>query len=168
MKKILLTLMAVAIFAVNSHAQANMGCLSLGVGCLYERGMDATLSYEHEGSYHNAWEFFANVYLKWDECESCGHVCPESFWHNYNTYGFGIAYKPCVIRGRNHYGNVRLGGSLGSDTDEVVGGVHVGYEHNYVLRGGWMLFWQVKSDVMINAEDLFRTGVVLGFKIPFK
>ena len=32
------------------------------------------------------------------------------------------------------------------------------------LRHGWKLFWQVKTDVMIKGEDLFRTGIVLGVK----
>ena len=141
---------------------------SLGFGCLYERGLDVTLSYEHETKYHNAWEYFANGYIKWDECASCGHVCPESFWNNYRSYGFGFAYKPCVARGRNHHGNMRIGASAGSDTDRFLGGIHLGYEHNYTLRHGWKLFWQVKTDVMIKGEDLFRTGIVLGVKLPVK
>ncbi len=152
--------------SVNSFAQTNSNRLSLGFGALYEKGFDVTLSYEHETKYHNAWEYFANVYIKWDECASCNHVCPESFWNNYRSYGFGIAYKPCVVRGRNHHGNFRIGGSAGSDTHNFLGGIHLGYEHNYALRSGWMLFWQVKTDIMIKGEDLFRTGVVLGFKLP--
>lgn len=108
--KIVLLLMLVCIgFATNAHAQRNGGRLSLGVGLLYENGMDVTLAYEHEMNYRHAWEFFANGYLKWTECKSCGHICPESFWRNYRTYGFGVAYKPCVVRGRNHYGNLRIG-----------------------------------------------------------
>jgi hypothetical protein len=47
-----------------------------------------------------------------------------------------------------------------------LGGIHLGYEHNYVLRGGWQLFCQVKTDLMIKGEDLFRTGIVLGVKLP--
>lgn len=94
---------------MNASAQRNSGRLSLGVGLLYENGMDVTLAYEHEMNYRHAWEFFANGYLKWTECKSCGHICPESFWRNYRTYGFGVAYKPCVVRGRNHYGNLRIG-----------------------------------------------------------
>lgn len=164
MKK-LLTALALA-FATAVHAQTNSDRLSLGFGALYERGLDVTLSYEHETRYHNAWEYFVNAYIKWDDCPSCGHVCPESFWNNYRSYGFGIAYKPCVSRGRNHYGNFRIGTSAGSDTHRFLGGVHLGYEHNYVLRGGWRLYWQAKTDVMIKGEDLFRTGIVLGVKLP--
>ncbi len=148
----------------SSYAQDGSNRISLGTGVLYERGLDLTLSYEHETKYHNAWEYFGIVYLKWDECASCGHVCPESFWKNYRTYDFGIAYKPCVVRGRNNHGNVRIGASVGSDTDKVIGGIHVGYEHSYALRSGWQIFWQVKTDIMIKGLDTFRTGAALGIK----
>ena len=148
----------------SSHAQDGSNRISLSTGVLYERGLDLTLSYEHETKYHNAWEYFGNVYLKWDECASCGHVCPDSFWKNYRTYDFGIAYKPCVVRGRNNHGNVRIGASVGSDTDKVIGGIHVGYEHSYALRAGWQIFWQVKTDIMIKGLDTFRTGAALGIK----
>ncbi len=166
MKQFILGLVMLIGISVSGHAQSNGNRLSLGFGALYEKGFDVTLSYEHETNYHNAWEYFANVYIKWDECASCNHVCPESFWDNYHSYGFGIAYKPCVVRGRNHHGNFRIGGSAGSDTHNFLGGIHLGYEHNCALRSGWMLFWQVKTDVIITGEDLFRTGVVLGVKLP--
>lgn len=161
-----MTLMTMLLIAMltSSHAQDGSNRISLGTGVLYERGLDLTLSYEHETKYHNAWEYFGNVYLKWDECASCGHVCPDSFWKNYRTYDFGIAYKPCVVRGRNNHGNVRIGASVGSDTDKVIGGIHVGYEHSYALRYGWQIFWQVKTDIMIKGLDTFRTGAALGIK----
>ena len=160
----------VAVLAVSATAFAGDrdGRVSFGVGLLYENGLDATLSYERENAYHNAWEFFANGYLKWDKCASCGHVCPDSFWKNYRSWSIGAAYKPCVVRDRNHYGSFRFGGSLGSDTHRVLGGVHAGYEHNYRLRGGWQVYWQVKSDLMIKGKDLFRTGIVFGVKLPVK
>ena len=93
--------------SVSSFAQSHSDHISVGIGALYQRGLDATISWEHETRYHNAWEYFINGYIKWDECASCGHVCPESFWNNYRTWGIGAAYKPCVARGRNNYGNLR-------------------------------------------------------------
>lgn len=168
MKKILMIFVAVLAVSATAFAGDRDGRVSFGVGLLYENGLDATLSYERENAYHNAWEFFANGYLKWDKCASCGHVCPDSFWKNYRSWSIGGAYKPCVVRGRNHYGSFRFGGSLGSDTHRVLGGVHAGYEHNYRLRGGWQVYWQVKSDLMIKGKDLFRTGIVLGVKLPVK
>lgn len=166
MRKTILLLAIIVSSVLSVKAQDNTGRVQLGVGLLYEKGMDLTLAYEHETRYHNAWEYFGNVYLEWDECASCGHICPESFWNNYNTWGLGVAYKPCVIRGRNNHGNFRIGASLGSDRHHVLGGIHVGYEQNYSLRGGWKLFWQVKSDLMIEGKDLFRTGAVIGVKLP--
>ena len=59
---------------------------------------------------------------------------------------------------------MRLGGSLGSDTHEVIGGIHVGYEHNYALPHGWFLYGQVKTDMVINGKDFFRTGIAVGVK----
>ena len=45
MKKILLVLVTVMTFAMNGKAQSNSDRLSLGVGCLYQNGLDITLSY---------------------------------------------------------------------------------------------------------------------------
>ena len=66
------------------------------------------------------------------------------------------------------YGSLRIGASAGSDMNKFLGGLHFGYEHNYVLRAGWTLYWQVKSDVMIKGADVLRAGVVLGVKLPIK
>lgn len=153
---------------LGASAQRNSGRLSLGAGLLYKNGAEMTLAYEHEMNYRHIWEFFANGYLQWSDCRTCGHICPESFWKNYRTWGIGAAYKPCVIRGRNHYGSLRLGVSGGSDTEKFVVGIHLGYEHSYVLRSGWTFYWQVKNDVIIRGADLFRTGVALGIKLPIK
>ena len=122
MRKLILTLVAALSIGTAATAQNNTDRIGIGFGALYERGLDVTVSYEHETKYHNAWEYFANGYIKWADCESCGHVCPESFWKNYRSYGFGIAYKPCVARGRNHHGNLRIGASAGSDTHDFLGG----------------------------------------------
>lgn len=63
MKKHLLTLVCTTILSISTFAQSGSGRVSLGTGLLYENGWDVTLAYEHETKYHNAWEFFGNVYL---------------------------------------------------------------------------------------------------------
>lgn len=166
-KTILLAITCMCIF-LSASAQRNSGRLSFGAGLLHKNGAEMTLAYEHEMNYRHIWEFFANGYLQWTDCRTCGHICPESFWKNYRTWGIGAAYKPCVIRGRNHYGNLRMGASGGSNTHKFVAGIHLGYEHNYVLRSGWTFYWQVKNDVIIKGADLFRTGIALGIKLPIK
>lgn len=152
--------------SITVQAQSNGNRLSVGIGALYEKGFDVTFAVEHETQNHNAWEYFANGYVKYTKDERVGHITKDSFWKNYRTWGLGIAYKPCVYRAKNAYGSLRIGASGGSDTHDFVGWANVGYEQNYVLRRGWHLFWQVKTDLCINGKDLFRTGVAIGFKIP--
>lgn len=168
MKNIRKTFLACLMLSLSvlANAQGNGNRISLGVGALYERGFDVTLAVEHETQNHNAWEYFANGYLKYDKDKNVGHVTQDSFWKNYRTWGMGIAYKPCVYRTKNGYGSLRIGASGGSDTQEFVGWTNVGYEQNYVLHHGWHLYWQVKTDLCINGKDLFRTGVVIGIKMP--
>lgn len=152
--------------SMSVSAQTNSNRIGFGMGALYERGFDATLSVEHETKNHNAWEYFLNGYIKYEKDKEVGHITNDSFWKSYRTLGAGVVYKPCVFRGKNNYGCLRLGGSAGSDTDEFMGWVHAGYEHDYVLRKGWHLYWQIKSDLCINGKDLFRSGVCIGFKLP--
>ena len=121
---------------------------------------------EHETEYHSAWEYFATGYLKYEEDPEAGHITNESFWHSYNTWTVGAAYKPCVSRGRNHHGNFRIGVSVGSDLDKVISAGHLGYEHTYNLYNGWGVFFQVKEDFVIRGKDTFRTGATIGVKIP--
>lgn len=63
MKRYVLSLMMGLCMTVASFAQSHSDRISLGVGALYERGLDATLAWEHETRYHNAWEYFFNAYL---------------------------------------------------------------------------------------------------------
>ena len=164
-RKILFIVMSIMLVST-LQAQTNDNHLLLSVGALYDRGLDATIAYEHGSKYHNAWEYFATGYVQYDDDPDAGHITKKSFWHNYNSWHLGIAYKPCVSRGRNHHGNLRIGASGGSDTHDFVGGVHVGYEHTYALKNGWELFFQVKEDAIINSGIDWRTGVSLGCKLP--
>ena len=166
MKKILLSMIAALCLSVSAFAQAHSDRITLGVGLLYENGLDATLSWEHETKYHNAWEYFGTMYLKYKKDEEAGHITSDSFWRNYRAWTVGFAYKPCMNRGRNHHGNVRVGVSCGSDLDKVITAGHIGYEHTYNLYNGWSVFFQVKEDIVIRGEDTFRTGAAFGIKIP--
>lgn len=54
--RIRLFAIAAAVFAlsVTASAQNNTGRVSLGLGLLYENGLDATVAYEWETKHHNA------------------------------------------------------------------------------------------------------------------
>ena len=61
MKKMLLSMIAAVCLSASAFAQAHSDRITLGVGLLYENGLDATLSWEHETKYHNAWEYFVTI-----------------------------------------------------------------------------------------------------------
>ncbi len=166
-KVFLLSLLVVFPF-IEILAGDNEARIALSSSLLYKNGLDVSLSYEIETSYHNCWEVYVLGYLKWDKCPKCGRVCKDSFWKNYRSWQVGSLWKPCIVRKKNNYGNLRVGIFVGSDLDEVIGGGHLGYQHNFVFSHGWQIFLGTKVDLIINGEDLFRSGIFLGFKIPVK
>ena len=77
MKKIILSL-AVCLLPLHgllAQGSSNVNHLNLCVGALYERGFDATLSYEHETKYHHSWEYFANAYIQYDTDLTIMAIC---------------------------------------------------------------------------------------------
>ena len=161
MRKIIITIIAVTM-AVSAGAQSHGNRIGIGAGAMYRNGLDATLFWEHETRYHNAWEFFADGYLQYDKEE-------DSFFKNHKNLTAGIAWKPCVYRARNNYGSLRIGASAGSDMSKVIAGLHAGYEHNYALPHGWVFYWRTKVDVVLpkrEVGDILRGGVAIGIKFP--
>ena len=161
MRRIIITLIAVTM-AVSAGAQSHGNRIGIGAGAMYRNGLDATLFWEHETRYHNAWEFFADGYLQYDQ-ES------ESFFKNHKNLTAGIAWKPCVYRTRNNYGSVRVGASAGSDMSKVIAGIHAGYEHSYAFTHGWQFYWRAKVDVVLPKReigDILRGGIAVGIKFP--
>lgn len=155
-----------SLLSLSAMGQTHGDHLMFGIGASYPNGMEATLAYEYEMNYHSAMEYFANYYNKYKTDPEAGHVTRKSFFHDYNIWNIGLAYKPCVTRGRNHHGNIRIGVSGGSDLHKFVGVGTLGYEHTFNLYNGWSVFFQVKEDVTMRGKDLFRTGGAIGIKIP--
>ena len=112
---------------------------------LLSEGLEGTIAYEHEMNYHNAMEYFASYYIKYDKDPEAGYVTKNSFWKSYNMWTVGVAYKPCVVRGKNYHGNLRIGVSGGSDLHQAVGVGTLGYEHTFNLYNGWSVFFKLKK-----------------------
>ena len=49
---------------------------------------------------------------------------------------------PLEVRSRNNYGSLRLAAMLGAAPREFSASLVTGYQHSWVLRGGWQLYWQ--------------------------
>ena len=156
-----LMIAVVLLTTVMAKAQDNSNRIGVGVGAFYRPAASATLFWEHETRYHNAWEFFATGSLKLDDIEDLGA--------NYRCWGVGAAWKPCVFRARNRFGSARIGVSLGAAPTDFLAGIHAGWQHSYALRRGWQFYWQAGVDVMLpRRDDLFRVGAGVGIKMPVR
>ena len=156
-----LMIAVVLLTTVMAKAQDNSNRIGVGLGAFYRPAASATLFWEHETRYHNAWEFFATGSLKLDDLEDLGA--------NYRCWGVGAAWKPCVFRARNRYGSARVGVSLGAAPTDFLAGIHAGWQHSYALRRGWQFYWQAGVDVMLpRRDDLFRVGAGVGLKMPVR
>ena len=151
--------LAVVSIGLTANAQTNSNHLMFGVGALYEKGLDATIAYEHGSKYHNAWEYFVTGYLQYDDDPNAGHVTKKSFWHNYNSWHLGIVYKPCVNRGRNHHGNVpNISGEVTfqADLSKERGESHflgIRY-HRAILAVHWTLTANYSSSQIVDMMEL--------------
>ena len=156
-----LMIAVVLLTTVMAKAQDNSNRIGVGLGGFYRPAASATLFWEHETRYHNAWEFFATGSLKLDDIEDLGA--------NYRCWGVGAAWKPCVFRARNRFGSARIGVSLGAAPTDFLAGIHAGWQHSYALRKGWQFYWQAGVDVMLpRRDDLFRFGAGVGIKMPVR
>ena len=158
----MITIMAVLLaIAAKSSAQDNANRIGIGAGAVFRPAASATLFWEHETAYHNAWEVFATGSLKLDNLDNISA--------NYKTWGVGAAWKPSLYRARNRCGSARIGVSLGAAPVEFLAGIHAGWQQSYALRGGWQFYWQAGLDLMLpRRDDLFRAGAVVGFKLPVR
>ena len=163
----ILTVMAVLLaITAKASAQDNANRIGIGAGAVFRPAASATLFWEHETAYHNAWEFFAEGRVLFP-----GDLSQVSqLWDSSRKqWGVGAAWKPCLYRARNRYGSARIGVSLGAAPTDFLAGIHAGWQHSYALKGGWQFFWQAGVDLMLpKRDDLFRAGAGIGVKLPVR
>ncbi len=160
MRRILM-IAVVLLSTVLARAQDNSNRIGVGVGAFYRPAASASLFWEHETRYHNAWEFFAAGSLKLDNI--------EDLEANYRCWGVVAAWQPCGFRARHRYGSARIGVSLGAAPTDFLAGIHAGWQHSYALRRGWQFYWNAGVDVMLpRRDDLFRFGAGVGIKMPVR
>ena len=163
MRRILTLVVSVTVFMAPALAQNNWDRICHGTGGGYSPRAEAVLFWEHETSYHNAWEVFLFGKLGLDNLR--GNVWDD----NVKAWGAGAAWKPCVVRSRNNYGSLRLAAMLGAAPREFSAGLTVGYQHNWVLRGGWQLYWQGGVTLTLPRRgDLFGVSTGVGVKMPVR
>ena len=93
MRRIFTLIIALTACLAPALAQNNWDRIGIGAGVGYSPKADAVLFWEHETSYHNAWEVFLAGSLALDNLKG-------SLWDNGKAWGAGAAWKPCVVRSR--------------------------------------------------------------------
>ena len=163
MRQILTLIIAVAACIAPAMAQNNWDRVGFGLGGGYSPMAETVLFWEHETSYHNAWEVFLSGSLSLD------HLRGNIWNDNAKAWGAGAAWKPCVVRSRNNYGSLRLAVMLGAAPREFSSGLTAGYQHSWVLRGGWQLYWQGGVTLTLPKRgDLFGVSSGVGVKMPVR
>ena len=146
MRRILTLIVALTACLAPALAQNNWDRIGIGAGVGYSPKADAVLFWEHETSYHNAWEVFLAGSLALDNLK--GNLWTD----NTKAWGAGTAWKPCVVRSR-----------------EFSASLITGYQHSWVLRGGWQLYWQGGVALTLPKRgDLFSVSTGVGVKMPVR
>ncbi len=163
MRRTLIFLLTVAACMTPALAQNNWDRIGIGAGGGYSPRAEAVLFWEHETSYHNAWEVFLAGSLSLSNLDG-------NLWSGHGkAWGCGAAWKPCVVRSRNNYGSLRLAAMLGAAPKEFSAGLTAGYQHSWVLRGGWQLYWQGGVTLTLPKRgDLFGVSTGVGVKMPLR
>ena len=163
MRRTLILILTVAACMTPALAQNNWDRIGIGAGGGYSPRAEAVLFWEHETSYHNAWEVFLAGSLSLSNLDG-------NLWSGHGkAWGCGAAWKPCVVRSRNNYGSLRLAAMLGAAPKEFSAGLTAGYQHSWVLRGGWQLYWQGGVTLTLPRRgDLFGVSTGVGVKMPLR
>ncbi len=163
MRRTLILILTVAACMTPALAQNNWDRIGIGAGGGYSPRAEAVLFWEHETSYHNAWEVFLAGSLSLSNLDG-------NLWSGHGkAWGCGAAWKPCVVRSRNNYGSLRLAAMLGAAPKEFSAGLTAGYQHSWVLRGGWQFYWQGGVTLTLPKRgDLFGVSTGVGVKMPLR
>ena len=120
MRRTLTLILTVAACMTPALAQNNWDRIGIGAGGGYSPRAEAVLFWEHETSYHNAWEVFLAGSLSLSNLDG-------NLWSGHGkAWGCGAAWKPCVVRSRNNYGSLRLAAMLGAAPKEFSAGLTAG------------------------------------------
>lgn len=78
-KAFLLLLCFIGYPTLQAGAQTHVDHVMIDIGASYPKGLEGTIAYEHEMNYHNAMEYFASYYIKYDKDPEAGYVTKNSF-----------------------------------------------------------------------------------------
>lgn len=165
MKKIIISLLLGFTFLPQAFAGNGDQFFTFNAGFLFQNTLNASLGYERELNYDNAFEIFGEAGDRWERDPECGKVCSKSFWKNYYWNG-GVVYKKSIVRWRNSTLRIDVGPVAGAYRGDYFFGAEGSFEYNYTFRSGLKLTLKQKNNVCFMHGDTFRNGLTIGVKIP--
>lgn len=139
---------------------------NVNAGFLFQSTLNATVGYERELKYGNAFEIYGEAGNRWHKDKATGKIYSDTFWKDYYWDG-GLLYKKALKRYKNSLFRARLGVQAGAHTGDYFFGIEGGFEYNYVFQSGWQVSVIQKNQVNFLHGDSFRNGLLVGVKIPF-
>lgn len=158
--KRLLTLSILLISFVFANAGDGDQHITVNVGILAPYTLDATIGYEHPLNTHSSIEVYGEVGNHWRT-----PVC-HNFWKGWFWDG-GAIYKHRLAKFKNGSFKALGGLQTGLVVKKYFFGIELGFEYEYVFRNNWALSIRQKNTVNFLHGDTFRTGGLIGIKIPF-
>ena len=153
------------LLSIPAVAGENDSYFNTFAGFLFPSTIHATLGYEKELRYGNAYQLSADMGNRWEVDPVCGKVCRESFWANYYWHGTAD-YKKCISRYKNSTLRMFGGVQAGAVNRSFFFGMNGGFEYNYAMPCGVMLSVVQLNQINFRRGDSFRNGLLVGIKLP--
>lgn len=147
------------LIAFAAVAENNDPHINVNVGILAPYTLDATIGYEHPIGFGDAFEIYGEAGNHWRTPVCC------QFWKGY-FWDAGALYKHRLARFKNGSFRVVGGVQTGMNRHDYFFGVEAGFEYNYVFPNNWVFSLRQKNTVNFLHGDVFRCGIMIGFKIP--
>lgn len=171
MKKILITSLFSFLSLFLANAQNGYTYIDLAAGLMIKNHTVGELSYEWAGRYYNGNEIFIEYAVSpSSELPIYNSDGSLTYFDSSNNQNFliGYAFKPLIARNKNVAFNLRLGASMGTDTEDFIGSLNAGFELNFFTRSGAILFFREKNQLVFFDNSQWRIGLLAGIKIPLK
>ena len=170
MKKLILFSL-VALFPFAASAQRGYTYIDFSAGLMIKNQTVGELSYEWSGKYYTGNEIFIEYAVSPSpDLAVYGNDSSLTYVDQSDDQNFmiGYAFKPLIARNKNVALNLRLGGSIGTDTEDFIGSLSAGFELNFFTRSGAILFLREKNQLVFFDNSKWRIGLLAGIKIPLK
>lgn len=147
-----------------ASAQSGYKYFNLAGGYLYKplNGLTGSISIEFAHKYHSSFDLFAEGYInRYKETETNTERVTRQ------NYLLGFAFKPLITRSKNTSFRLKLGSGFGSNGSDFIIAPQAGFELSQALNGGFEIMVQQNNSYVFWDTQHWRSGVALGFKIPF-